>query len=65
MAGMDELRKIKVHEPIFLSFLADLIIPDTESSKIYTQQRKITSQLVQNGLDDKFITEEYNIVKIL
>lgn len=35
MARIDELRKIKGIEPIFLPFLADILIPRNEMSNIY------------------------------
>lgn len=62
MAGIDELRKIKGYEPIFLLLLADMLIPDTEASKIYSEQRKLTSHLLQNNTINQFYFEEFSLV---
>jgi hypothetical protein len=61
MAGIDELRKIKGYKPIFLPLLADMLIPDTEASKIYSEQRKLTSHLLQNNTINQFYSEELSL----
>jgi hypothetical protein len=65
MAGFDELRKIKGYEPIFLPFLADIFIPDNESGKVYSEQRKLIAQLTQNKIGSTFNSEELEMVKNL
>jgi hypothetical protein len=65
MAAIDEIRKIKGLEPIFLPFLANLLITNSEASKIYAEHRKIVSQLTQNGLESQFNTEELSIIEKL
>jgi hypothetical protein len=65
MAGFDELRKLKGHEPIFLSFIAKILIPDTEASQIFQEQRKLASNLVKNRLEGDNYKQELNIVNDL
>jgi len=65
MAGFDELRKIKGYEPIFLPFLSNIIIPDNEAAKIYSEQRKLIYQLTQNKIESKFYSEELGLVNQL
>jgi len=65
MAGIDELRRIKGHEPIFLPFLANILIPDNESSEIFNKQRKLTADLVKNKLESGAYTQELGIVNEL
>jgi hypothetical protein len=65
MAGMDELRKLKGLEPIFLPFIADVLFPRSDQEAIYRDQRKLTANLFQNGAGNKFYEEELKIVKAL
>jgi hypothetical protein len=65
MAGFDELRKIKGYEPIFLPFLADILISDNELGKVYSEQRKLIAQLTQNKLGSTFNSEELEMVRDL
>ena len=62
MASIDELRKLKGYEPIFLPFLSDMLIPNNEASKIYSEQRKLTSNLIQNNIANQFYSEELSLV---
>ena len=45
MAGVDELRKAKGLEPIFLPKLADWILPDTDTNKQIKQMRYYEASL--------------------
>jgi len=62
MAGIDELRKIKGYEPIFLPFLSKFLIPDNELTKIYEEQRKMKAYLTQNSIESKIYSEELELV---
>lgn len=62
MAGIDELRKIKGYEPIFLPFLSNILIPDSELTRIYQEQRKMAAQLTQNNIESKLYSEELGLV---
>ena len=63
MAGFDELRKIKGYEPIFLPFLANVLMPDNELGKIYSEQRKLMAHLTPNNIGSSFNSEELEMVK--
>jgi hypothetical protein len=65
MAGIDELRKLKGFEPIFLPFLSDVLLPNNEAAKIYAEQRKLTAYLTQNKLENQSYLQELNIVDTL
>jgi hypothetical protein len=65
MASIDELRKIKGYEPIFLPFLSSILIPDNEAAKTYSEQRKLISQLTQNKIESNFYSEELGLVNHL
>jgi len=65
MAGIDELRKIKGYEPIFLPFLSNILIPDNEITKIYQEQRKFKAYLMQNNIEGKIYSEELELVEKL
>jgi hypothetical protein len=62
MAGIDELRKIKGYEPIFLPFLSNMLIPDNEITKIYQEQRKFKAYLMQNNIEGVIYSEELELV---
>jgi len=38
-----------------------MLIPDTEASKIYSEQRKLTSHLLQNNTINQFYSEELSL----
>jgi len=65
MAGLDELRKMKGLEPIFLPWLADIILPTSESQKVMIDQRNLESRLIRNNQEFKFYDEEMFIIKKL
>lgn len=67
LVALDELRKIKGHEPIFLPFLANIIIPDNESSEIFNKQRQpLAANLVKNKLEsDASAKQELSIISEL
>lgn len=65
MCGLDELRTLKGHEPIFKPFIADIIIPDTELSSLSKERLKYISQLTQNSLEKRCCEEELEIVEKL
>jgi hypothetical protein len=65
MAGIDELRKAKGLEPIFLPFIADVLLPKIETDKIYAEQRKLVSNLVRNNMESEAIKQELSIVNQL
>jgi hypothetical protein len=65
MAGIDELRKIKGLEPIFLPFLSNMLISDNELTKIYDEQRKFKAYLTQNNFEAKIYSEELELVNKL
>jgi hypothetical protein len=62
MAGIDELRKAKGLEPIFLPKLADLILPDTDLSRQMKQMRYNDSLLQYNSKELNIYKEESGIV---
>jgi hypothetical protein len=43
MAGIEELRKLKGLEPIFLPFLAQIILPNSEAGQIFIEQRRLAA----------------------
>jgi hypothetical protein len=57
MAGMDELRKLKGLEPIFLPFIADILFTRSDQEVIYKDQRKLTAKFFQNGAGNQFYEE--------
>lgn len=62
MAGIDELRKAKGLEPIFLPKLADLIFSDTDYNQQMKQMRYDEACLEQNRKELNAYREEYGIV---
>ena len=65
MAGIDELRKAKGYEPLFLPFLADLVLPDNEVSKLYKENQKLGAQLISNNKESSLISQERSLVEYL
>lgn len=65
LAGLDELRKLKGYEPVFLPFLADALLPDSESAKLMREHRLKTSHLFQNQTELDFNKAELGIVEKL
>jgi hypothetical protein len=65
MAGIDELRKAKGLEPVFLPFLADTIFPKSETDKIYAEQRELASRLVKNEMENGAMKQELSIINQL
>ena len=62
MAGVDELRKAKGLEPIFIPKLADLILPDTNTNKQMKQIRGDEAFLERNSKELNVYKEEHSIV---
>lgn len=62
MAGIDELRKAKGLEPIFLPKIADLIFADTDTSKEIKEMRRQEASLKSNANELKFYKEEKDMV---
>jgi hypothetical protein len=62
MASLEELRKLKGYEPLFLPFLYDVLIPDDETTRIQRDQRKLVSKLTQNKQITNSYSEELLIV---
>jgi hypothetical protein len=58
MSGLDELRAIKGHEPIFKPFIANLIIPDTELNSLSEQRKKYVSYLTKISIEKRCGEEE-------
>jgi len=65
MGGIDKLRELKGLQPVFLPFLADLLIPDNEATKAYKERREAMEELKGNDLKRKSNIEEYGICKDL
>jgi hypothetical protein len=65
MAGIDELRKLKGYEPIFLPFLADVLIPNNETTKLQYEQINLVSQLTHNKQLTNIYSQESTIVNNL
>jgi len=62
MAGIDELRKVKGLEPIFLPKLADFIFTDTDTNKQIKQMRYDEAALERNSKELNTYKEEHSIV---
>ena len=62
MAGIDELRKAKGLEPLFLPKLADFIFSDTDYNKQMKQMRYDEASLEHNSKELYAYREEYAIV---
>lgn len=62
MAGIDELRKAKGLEPIFLPKLADLIFTDTDINKQMKEMRYNEASLERNRNELNAYKEEHGIV---
>ena len=43
MAGIDEIRKAKGLDPICIPFIADLVLPDNEATRIYKEKTRLYS----------------------
>jgi hypothetical protein len=65
MGGIDKLREMKGLQPIFLPFLADLLIPDSEHTKAYKVRQKDIQELHANDFKRKSYLEELTICKEL
>ena len=65
MSGIVELRKAKGYEPLFLPFLADLVLPDNEVSKLYKENQKLGAQLISNNKESSLISQERSLVEYL
>jgi hypothetical protein len=62
MAGIDELRKAKGLDPIFLPKLANLIFPDNEFTKQVKEMRLKEAELAYNNSQLNTYKEEYDVV---
>ena len=56
---------MKGYEPIILPFLADVLIPDNETTRIQRDQRKLVNNLTQNKQITNSYSEEVVIVENL
>lgn len=65
MAGIDELRKLRGLEPIFLPFVANILLPDSEADNIFKQQRQLSAALVRNDINLNYAQEEWKMVNTL
>ena len=65
MATVDELRKTLGLYPIFIPSIADILIPDNETTKEFANRRKLIAKLIQKDQEDKLLVEEYNLVEKL
>lgn len=54
LQGFDQIRAAKGLDPIFIPFLADIVMPDNEETKIYKENRRSTAELGQNRMSRSF-----------
>jgi len=65
MGGVDELRKAKGLEPIFLPNLADIILPDSDADKHMKQVYYIQAALTRNNSELAVYQDEKGIAEAL
>ena len=65
MGGIDKMREMKGLSPIFLPFMADLLIPDNEQTRAYKERQKDIQKLFINDFHRKSLNEELGICKDL
>jgi hypothetical protein len=65
LGGIDKLREMKGLQPLFLPFIADLLIPDSEHTKAYKERQQYMQNLSGNDLKRKAYMEELGICKDL
>ena len=65
MAGFDTIHEHKGKEPIFLPFIAEIILPDSEEQKIYKERKNLLKDI--KGIDSKYkqLYEDSSILKSL
>ena len=65
MAGFDTILEHKGKEPIFLPFIAEVILPDSEEQKIYKERKNLLKDI--KGIDSKYkqLYEDSSILKSL
>jgi hypothetical protein len=65
MAGFDTILEHKGKEPIFLPFIAEAILPDSEEQKIYKERKNLLKDI--KGIDSKYkeLYEDSSILKSL
>lgn len=64
MVGINELRRAKGLEPIFLPKLADLIFPDNDNQREFKQMKYKEAALERNFKEANLYKEEHNIVDV-
>jgi len=65
MAGFDTMLEHKGRSPIFLPFLADVLIPDSPQEKIYKERKRLFSDANKIDREFKFLLEEKETIKTL
>lgn len=65
MAGFDTILEHKGKDPIFLPFIAEVILPDSEEQKIYKERKNLLKDI--KGIDSKYkqLYEDSSILKSL
>jgi hypothetical protein len=53
MAGLDSILEAKGKEAIFLPFLGDILLPNSDADKIYKERRKLFKEVT--SIDRKFL----------
>jgi len=53
MAGLDSILEAKGKEAIFLPFLGDILLPNSDADKIYKERRNLFKEVT--GIDRKFL----------
>nr|YP_007374946.1 hypothetical protein PRA_mt0161 [Phlebia radiata]CCE89229.1 hypothetical protein PRA_mt0161 [Phlebia radiata] len=65
MAGIDEIRKAKGLDPIFIPFLADLFLSDNEATRIHKEKTRFYSELSQNQTKINYFDKEISFINDL
>lgn len=62
MAGFDTILEHKGREPIFLPFIADVLIPDSEQEKIFKDRKKYYYEMSKTNNKFKLLEEDKTLI---
>lgn len=65
MAGFDTILEHKGKEPIFLPFIAEVILPDSEEQKIYKERKNLLKDIKEIDSKYKELYQDSSILKSL